>query len=325
MLMVMALIINMGTVGAWKVRAQVNARYSAWRPAEARSGLGADPTPYGWQAGSIANNARPQLDSVFPGWSTLPTPPVEQLVRGPSIAEPNGLAIALDRQLDMWEGVREGAATLTRRYPLLQNLGGGEYRLRAATEMLDNAWQYHRLGYGNNASPRAERWWRLDPEYFTSTAGRDLAHQQLITAMAALRDPDHAGFLFIDPLDNDPDLPKLPNVSYPPPNFHPRMPDVGLYDPDAIRSHPRYQNPDPTNRNGEQIALLSRIRRLPGRMAQQFISFYRAELNRLQTPPQPGEPPPAPGPFTIPQLQQWIAQLQDFRNGLPPQHQWPPP
>ncbi|MEX0715940.1 MAG: hypothetical protein WD066_05105 [Planctomycetaceae bacterium] len=331
LLFVMALILNMGTVGAWKVRAQVNGRYAAWRQAEARSGLGSDPNPYGWQAGSLSNSAQPALSSVVPDWSTLPTPPTEQLVLGPVVADPQtGTIIVIDRQLEMWEGSREGSASQTRRYPLLPDMGGGQYRPRAATELLDNAWEFHGLGYGNNADRRADRWWRLDPQNFpdpTNTAERDLAHQMLIAAMAALPDPENPGYFMIDPLDHDPNLVRLPQVNQPP-EFHPPARNTGQYDPDVIRNHgpapipanARYQNLDPNDRNAERNALLSRIRRLPGSMAQEFISRYTTELNRLQTPPQPGQPPPAPGPYSIAQLQEWINQLNDFRNSLPPQH-----
>lgn len=324
MLFVMALILNMGTVGAWKVRAQVNGRYAAWRQAEARSGLSSDPNPYGWQAGSLGNRAQPSLTSVISDWSTLPTPPTEQLVMGPVVADQQaGQIIAIERQLEMWEGSREGSASQTRRYPLLPDMGGGRYRPRAATELLDNAWEFHGLGYGNNANRRAERWWRLDPQHFTDTSERDLAHAELIAAMAAMPDPENPGYLAIDPLDHDPNLVRLPMVNQPP-DFHPPARNTGQYDPDVIRNHgpapipanARYENPDPDDR----VALLSRIRRLPGTMAQGFISRYQSEINRMTTPPQPGQPPPAPGPYSIAQLQEWISQLNDFRNSLPQQY-----
>ncbi|MEX1096043.1 MAG: hypothetical protein WED34_08335 [Planctomycetales bacterium] len=317
MLFVMALILNMGTVGAWKVRAQVNARYAAWRQAEARTGQ--DPDPFGWQSGTMSRSGQPPLASVVPDWSALPTPPAEQLVLGPVVADPaSGNIIVIDRQLEMWEGAQQGSAALTRRFPLLRNLwGDGRYSLRAETELLDNAWEYHGLGYGNNAERRAARWWRLDPQNFTDTTARDLAHAQLIAAMAALPDPENPGHLFIDPLDHDPNLVRLPRINTPP-DFHPPARNTGQYDPNIIRNHDpslipaqaRYQNPDPDDR----VALLSRIRRLPGTMAQGFINGYQAEINRMQDPLEP------PGPYSIAQLQQWISQLNAFLNSLPQQY-----
>ena len=70
MLFVMALILDMGTVGAWKVRTQVNGRYAAWRSVAGRSGQ-TDPNPWGWQPGSLGNGSAAPVLSVAADWDAL--------------------------------------------------------------------------------------------------------------------------------------------------------------------------------------------------------------------------------------------------------------
>src|ERR1700741_2840147 len=49
LVMMMALMIDFGVVGAWKVRTQANTRYAAWRTVNARTGE-LNPTPPYWSA-----------------------------------------------------------------------------------------------------------------------------------------------------------------------------------------------------------------------------------------------------------------------------------
>lgn len=326
MLFVMALIINIGTVGAWKVRTQMNHRYAAWRQIEQRTG-NYDPKPANWSAGTLSSSTGAPLVSVQPGLGAY--------TGGSLVRTGNFAGIPVVRDLDMGERVQTGTASITRTVPFHfealrrdyvdPNTGhvfrgfGGTYSFRVESNLLENAWQYHRLGYGSNISRRARLWWNLDPQVLAPAqhqATLDARDDLRQTMQSMLAPPAHGG-LAIDPLDNDPDFIRLGRS---PIDFHPTYQiNPPEFDPNAIRNDTRrFEDP---NDPGNSAALINRIRHLPGTMAQQFIALYTQELNRLQTPPQPGQPPPAPGPYTIAQLQQWISQLNVFLNSLPQRYQ----
>ncbi len=50
--------------------------------------------------------------------------------------------------LDPTRGLREGSAELTRKYPLLGKMG--TYTIDAQTWLIDDKWQYQRMGMGSN-------------------------------------------------------------------------------------------------------------------------------------------------------------------------------
>ena len=82
LLFVMALMMNLGTGGAWKLRTQINARHAAWRSLEQRTGNN-DPHPGNWPSDAT-------LDSGPTSPSAIPFDPYagETVVRGPVLVEP---------------------------------------------------------------------------------------------------------------------------------------------------------------------------------------------------------------------------------------------
>jgi hypothetical protein len=136
LLFIMALMINYGTVAAWKVRTLVCARNAVWATRWPR-GMNDLPRPKGWPqgadmgAGGDANIT--ELED-----SRLEHP----VVRGPL---PYGAAIDQDMYdlMTMSHGARKGNASIQRDFPLLATLG--PYRLRAACPLLDNDWRYQRM------------------------------------------------------------------------------------------------------------------------------------------------------------------------------------
>ncbi|MCA9071579.1 MAG: hypothetical protein KDA84_21785, partial [Planctomycetaceae bacterium] len=116
LLFVMALMINLGTGGAWKIRTQINARHSAWRALEHRTGQG-DPHPGNWP-----DDAR--LQSNGTSLSPVPFDPYvgHVVARGPVIVDPvTGEFLPVrSGYLDMQPRLVEGEAAIARPYPLLQ-------------------------------------------------------------------------------------------------------------------------------------------------------------------------------------------------------------
>jgi hypothetical protein len=141
LLFIMALMINYGTVACWKVRGSTVARHELWGSRWPRTG-GSNPRPTYWPATASASVSDaghvPEIDD----------PRVDQPVaRGPL---PH---VNVKRNLlDPTRGLREGAAGISRDFPLLAKLG--PYHLDAHDRLLDDKWQYQRMGLGSNVQLR---------------------------------------------------------------------------------------------------------------------------------------------------------------------------
>ena len=162
LLMIMALMVNIGNVACWKVRALTVARHSIWGnlsprthssgivPYDQKTGF-ADPRPDYWPAKNA--NAGPQ-DLGNSAKVTDREVPRFPVVRGLSDDNPvlpvgNGKSIAVNADLlNPSRGMRSGAAEMTHLYPMLKRLGN--FHLQAATEILDDAWRTAEMGNPNN-------------------------------------------------------------------------------------------------------------------------------------------------------------------------------
>ncbi|MBN2473596.1 MAG: pilus assembly protein [Pirellulales bacterium] len=142
LLFVMALMVNFGTLTCWKVRALSVGRQAAWGTRWPRTGFN-DPRPDYWPAGANATAVGagnvPELDD----------PRVNHPVaRGPL---PYGTTVRSEL-LDPTRGLRRGTAEITRRPAMLGKMG--PYELRARTHILDDKWQYQRMGMSSNRQRR---------------------------------------------------------------------------------------------------------------------------------------------------------------------------
>ena len=327
MLFVMALIVNFGNVATWKIRAQSNTRYAAWRSLQDRTGH-LDPNPVSWpQPATLSNSGGQSLADVDQIWNQRPKL-ITPVTRGPVITDPNqGRSIQVPGRFTMHDTVSVGKGHVQRRLPMLRGIlsNDGRYGFTERQSLLDNRWDYRHLsmpanpadrrnvrGDSGNMRRRAKRWYRLDPVFFAEISAEV---QQLVQADAQLK--SNPTRFDLDPLDRDNELyyiglrlrdhlppgPIPATIPEPPTrfsvkDFHPRARRICERDPLVVQ---------------RQVvdALLRQIQKLPGRMAGQFASLYQSEINRLQ---QMMPPPQA----EIDRLQRLLDQVQKFQNSLPP-------
>ncbi|MEO2034154.1 MAG: hypothetical protein ABGZ35_18930, partial [Planctomycetaceae bacterium] len=151
MLFVMALMMLIGTAGAWKVRTHVNARQAVWRSLELRTGQD-DPHPGNWptSATMLTEDGRPPLFDQDPFIQ-------HPVVRGPLLVDQttgNFLPIR-DSTLDMTEGLLSGRARSRRVFPILQPLPPHEFDFSRSHAVFDGSrWQFFTMGMGSNLTRR---------------------------------------------------------------------------------------------------------------------------------------------------------------------------
>src|SRR5271157_3863406 len=125
LLFIMALIVNYGTIAAWKVRENSVARLAVWETRWPRSGS-TDPRPSYWPArASMESSDEGTVAGMDDSRVDLP------VARGPMPE-----ATVDSNLLDPTRGLREGSAGLTRKYPLLGTMG--TYAITAQTWLIDD-------------------------------------------------------------------------------------------------------------------------------------------------------------------------------------------
>lgn len=310
MLFVMALIINIGTVAAWKVREQGAARYASSRTKHLRSG-DANPSPPRWpQSPRLRGGSGADLSDVAPLWHSLPDFPFHDMR-----VRPNGSIRVNDdfeKYFDIDHGVHDGRAPLVRQLPLLKNLlpKDGRYRFNIPQNVLDDTWEFHQMGYNHNRDRRARLLYEIEPSAWRNVSRLkdrlDYQKEQLThpSNWPPPITPEH-----LKPLDNDGELgwlgrvtPMLPKV---PPDFYAEVSGnvqgLCLADSAQLRRHPEYE------------AFLERIQSLPGRVGERFRSYYQERIDFLRS-----QNPLPPGALQeIQQLQQRIADINQFLTSLP--------
>ena len=168
LLLVMALMINYGTVACWKVRALAVADYtvSGVRYPRDAATLPRPGYPYYWP---IPGATYATGDWVAP---TADIPSVDlPIVRGPVLdlnLGPDRILQVRRPLLDPSLGFGEGHSDLDRWFAMVARLG--LYHLHAHDEILENLWQYRRTGLGANVVRRLEVLYTLfrAPESFSS-------------------------------------------------------------------------------------------------------------------------------------------------------------
>ncbi len=184
LLFIMALIINYGTVAAWKVRENSVARLAVWQTRWPRTGA-TDPRPSYWPAtATMESSDQGTVAGMDDSRVDLP------VARGPL---PN--ANVNPEVLDETMGLREGSAELIRKFPMLGKMPA--YTIDAQTCLIDDKWQYQQMGLGDN-------WERRIPVlYGLAKAPPSLVSAYVQSVMAITQ----AGFQSqLAPLDHDPDF-----------------------------------------------------------------------------------------------------------------------
>ncbi|MFG0335491.1 MAG: hypothetical protein ACF8TS_19195, partial [Maioricimonas sp. JB049] len=148
LLMLMALMIIIGTAGAWKIRTDANSRQAVFRAMWPRSGAN-DPKPSNY----FPPSTRLAWTSASP--SPLGSDPFAdyEVVRGPAIGNPlNGsiLEVILPT-LDITLGLRTGTASIDHELPLWPRLDRRNNFVRDTQIFAGNQWQHNQMGFRNEA------------------------------------------------------------------------------------------------------------------------------------------------------------------------------
>ena len=278
LVIMMALMIDFGVVGAWKVRTQANTRYAAWRTVNARTGE-YNPTPANWPPSApLTTNAGQDLPSSSQLWDSqqaLLCP----CVRGPQLAAPNAQAVVnVPGRLEMDGLVLEGNAQLTKPLPLLRSaLPGGQFKFNLKQDVFDNQWQFYALGIGWNTDIRADVWWDIEHSDLAMLNGDvNTLKQALDQNLQQLQSNPQAKELY--PLDNDDEFTRF--AGWQPPDFYPRLNRLCEADPKvvyttAVSRLDKNGRPNPNS-------LLSRIDALPCSMSKSFTSMYKNWICQLE-------------------------------------------
>jgi hypothetical protein len=184
LLFIMALIFNYGIVAKWKVDENSVARLAVWETRWPRSGS-TNPRPSYWPAtASMEASDQGTVAGMDDGRVDLP------VARGPLPG-----ANVNSQVLDETSGLREGSAEMTQRFPLLAKLGS--YTILAQTWLIDDKWQYQRMGLGDNG----ER--RIPVLYGLAKAPPSLVSAYVQSVLAITQAGLQAR---LAPLDKDPDF-----------------------------------------------------------------------------------------------------------------------
>jgi len=263
LLMVMALMVNFGAAACWKVRALTMSRHVLWNTRWPRTGT-TDPRPANWPLSATAG-LQPERDLA-----ELDDPRVDHpVVRGPL---PGGNQADADL-LDPTRGLRSAEAHVSRDFPLLPKVGRNH--VNAFTRMLDDKWQYQRMGLPRNTHRR------IPVIYTLARAPAGLVDAYVDGVVALLQAPFRAD---LAPLDRDDEFYAWERHRR---DFHPRLSRFCDLERDqAERAVERLVDRiSGREERDDQGRLVMRIPSLAERMANAFIGLYRRVIQRLENMP----------------------------------------
>jgi hypothetical protein len=303
LLMVLAMIINLGTEVKWKIRTLAVSRQAVWRHRRDRSG-DTDPPLAGWpRQGTSLRVFSASSQPIFPQDPLAPY----TVVRGPALRNPQnstaGSQLNVNTTLFDMTGSSGGAdqanASIRRNFPLLPMLS--DVHLSVDQLLVDDQWRFWEMGFLQNDSRRIRQLYTFVPP----GAVTNLAQIFQQAASAVVTNPMRPNLF---PLDHDEELAAWLGR---PTDFHPRLQRVCSLNRFEVRAGPVQQLIDriqgPTGggrgrRNPPQSAV-------PEAMARAFLSMYQGQLQQLQN-----QNPPPQGQIST--LEQKISQLQKFLGEL---------
>jgi hypothetical protein len=303
LLMVLAMIINLGTEVKWKIRTLAVSRQAVWRQRRDRHG-NTDPPLAGWPRQGTSLRVFPATSQpIFPQDPLAPY----SVVRGPALRNPQNSAagsqlIVNTTLLDMTGssgGVDQANASIQRNFPLLPLMS--DVHLSVDQLLVDGLWRFWEMGYLHNDSRRIRQLYTFVPPGAVS----NLAQVFQQAASAVVTNPMRPSLF---PLDHDEELAAWLGHSV---DFHPRLQHVCSLNRFEVRAGAvqqlidRIQGPTGGGR-GRRFPPQNAV---PEAMARAFLSMYDGQLQQLQN-----QNPPPQGQINV--LEQKIKQLQQFLGGL---------
>ena len=290
MLFVMGLMIVMGTAGAWKVRTLANSRQAVHRTLWPRTGS-RDPHPVGWPESAT-------MDSDDGSPPLLTNDPYDHfaVVRGPLLVDPEtGKSIPVREELfEMKDGLTEGTARIQRDFPVMAKMPPHGIDMSREHPVLDNCWQYHKMGIPSNQTRRILFLYPVD------LSGQIPSETQNYTdaAVAILMNSDGQ---ILRLLDRNRELRQRPptGLPYAPPYGIGRSPDYHVPEDGGLRR--RLLNPERVCSMDPSIMFESvgepliaeiqgkerprnnlRNAGVPGRMTRDYLNMYQRHLSFIE-------------------------------------------
>jgi len=260
LLFVTALMVNFGTMAAWRVRGETVSRDAVWRSRWPRSGA-TEPRPEERVWPEEATMEVHQDDPI----ASVDVPQIQhRVVRGPL---PNGFEVrpTLDpKRL----GTYKGTTSIVRNYPLLPKLGQFESG-EITNSLLDRKRQVSEMGIRSNRSRRV-------PHIYTLPQTEQSLPMAFMDAVAGLF--GMANFEALSVLYWDKELLQLLGYRV---DFHPRVNSrYQRTDPAEVRELAVKPLVDRLNSRGQVV--LGEISRLPRRMTRTFLAAYRQHVDRMR-------------------------------------------
>jgi hypothetical protein len=285
LMMMFALIVIMGSAGAWKVRADANSRQAILRAVYPRT-TDSDPHPLNWWPASAS------MTYHDGGSSFLAADPyaAHTAIRGPWVTSPeSGTALrVLTDTMDMTLGMRSGQADINHDPPMWGRLGVRNDFTRENIMFAGQTWQYGNLGIPSNSSRRILHQYDYElSKYNPVAAARTQAARQAI-----LTNPNRQALMV---LDRDAELRAWYFHNF---DFHPQ-PGGCTYDPTEIQTR-------------ILPGLLNGIDNVPETMTNRFLRMYYEQLAALEAM----NPPPPDYAQQKADLETKIRQLEEFAATL---------
>jgi hypothetical protein len=298
LLMITALMVNFAVVACWKVRALGTSRQEVFASRWPRD-PSSNPRPDNWLAGA---------DSSVADAGTVPEiddPRLDQpVVRGQLPT------VQVDRDLfDPTRGLRQGRASVTRDFPLIRKMG--DFHLESRVTMLDDHWQYSRMGIPSTVHRRLPFIYTMPFEY---DAGADSYGLWKLIAShggyAAARG-QFSGYDGCQTIEKDQDFIQFgPLVGRNPQDFHPRLQRFCSLEQQTADD--RVQNLVDRIRGRKQrtaSGIVIVVDSVALRMTKSFLSLYRSLVNEFSQERYRNDPMRN----YLPVWQAYIAQLEAFR------------
>ena len=299
LLFVMALMVNFGAVACWKVRALCVARHSVWGNRSPRT-TALNPRPTNWPldiGGPTGLAAATELDG----------PRVSLLDPGGFVVPPK--TDVMNPTLELLQG----NSHLSRKFPMLGKLG--HYDLTAQTQLLDNKWEFERLGLSHNEDLRIPVVYTLPPAPKTESMALEYskARQAILDILLnskALwpldREADFVTYgLIIQQVD--------PTYGIGTPDFHPRLQGFCSLDKSLVDELVRNLIDRIQGKKDPRVADVAET------MTRAFIGLYQRAIQAYKNLISANPPPSNISDIQsqINQLQQKIDTLNQFLQTLP--------
>jgi len=294
LMLIMALIINLGIEAKWKLRALAVSRQVVWRQRGERLGA-RDPRPASWPTRratiAVLENPPPPLFPQDPfAQHTVTRGPV---LRNPQVGTPESQLLVDTRMLDLSGSVQMGEARIDRGFPILPKVRG--VHLRVDHLLIDSQWRYWEMQFPGNESRRGFLLYGFTPPDSVVAAAQKFQQAALAVVNAPFRRD-------LDVLDRDGEL--LAWYGPPPPDFHPYLQQLCTLNRFAVRAGPvedlmnRIQGPRGGGRGG-----------VPQAVCDRFLQMYRQQVARLESQDPKDE-------AEIARLKELIKLLEKFNGSL---------